>query len=224
MSQRFENAHTSPSDNLLFGVGLASRNDSRHIGILYLSGREWHILHLVGKGLSNDLITNFPRPLVLVKSNHMLDAEDREALAAFARSIVNQMKNNRLDYGLSEYSEWFDLDGTVKEHPPGSGLTCSGFVLAVLDAYNVELVEDSSWPTDRIKDLEFVTGATNYLSKMKNAPEMAKIVSDGLKFVRYRPEEVAGATMADTWPCPFQIAKENSESVLAFLNSLSSHS
>ncbi len=94
----------------------------------------------------------------------------------------------------------------------GLGLNCSSFVLVVFKNAGVPILNIEGWPNNRTGDIErqqqllemMKTGLPNANPPVPPAqPEHIAKVEASLPCIRVRPEEVAGAAMADRIPSTF---------------------
>lgn len=76
------------------------------------------------------------------------------ALIAWLRLVLIN-SDRRVRYGFSDsVRSWFDDDGRFVPGDSGEGLTCASFVIAVLKAGGIDLLDFETWPTRANQDQE----------------------------------------------------------------------
>lgn len=125
-----------------------------------------------------------------------------------------------IPYSFKFETSTFAADGRFVPGPGESGLTCSTFVLAVIEwATKVPLVEVASWqprPDDTVIQQKLLT----HLKKVAT-PEHVAAVSAEVGCVRVRTEEAAAASAMDGRPIGFVSAAAEGIRVKASFEALS---
>lgn len=152
-------------------------------------------------------------------------------VAAMARKIW-RANNRYVPYGFSPPNDCFDSQtNKYLFGPTRYGLTCASFVLAVFHRAGVPLVKYGTWPTSRPDDRawqkKIVARLEEYNERLRNRPDRQKDYQDGkihiegiradIGTVRFRPDEVAGATIERRVPTRFKQARNNGDRILTLL-------
>jgi hypothetical protein len=152
-----------------------------------------------------------------------LSVVDLEIIAMRCRSIVRNKPN--IMYGF-KYNCKCKFDNNGYLYPSnGNGLNCSTFVLAIFNSVRVKLVNEPTWihrsdDTARFSQLFGILKAhieERYGNNMSHITHVGKIASD-IKSLRIRPEETAGACMADKYPATYTQCEPNGKIVLKELS------
>lgn len=184
-------------------VALLVQRDGRHVGILHKGDLgDVYYVHLQ----SHFKLTNDPVP---EKYNFWTELEiptERAlSLAAYVRMVVRKNAAGQVPYGFTLPAKFFDEFGDITLNPKNIGLTCATFVLAVMHAAGLQLVEYKSWP-HRKEDIEF---QQDVIDGMKSgvygtvAAEHIDRVKASKGALRFKPLEVAAASVCDVYPVTF---------------------
>src|SRR5262249_28463823 len=136
-------------DDLALAIKLIAERPLVHIGILYRpddgSTRLCHFaFHF---DLRDELPDNSYHWLQVT-----LDPIIRRLVGAVCQTIVSRKES--IPYGFTFEGAYFEPQTAAYiKHPLGYGLTCATFVLGIFRSVEVELVDTSTWPTDRADDL-----------------------------------------------------------------------
>jgi hypothetical protein len=189
----------------------------RHIGVLHREGDAGQVLMLHLRW-HHRLTNGASEPHFLWIDPAVIPRQRQIQVAAICRHIWRAHQSDGIPYGFSPPNDCFD------EHtfryllgPTRHGLTCATFVLAVFHRAGIQLVEYTSWPTDRPGDAEWQAHMVNELERTGATPEHTEAVRSDLGSARYRPEEVAGAATAAHLPAPFYFTQAQGERILTRL-------
>lgn len=100
----------------------------------------------------------------------------------------------------------FAPDGQLRLGGTEHGLTCATFVLALLRATGVELLDVSTWPT-RPDDTAWHAEVLALLQRHGASPDHIARVRSEVGCARFRPQEVAGACSGGAFPTSFASAR-----------------
>ncbi len=189
-------------DDLIWVGIVEPQAGQRHCGFIYRIGSGERLLHLAFHYDLRDEIYNgtyWSAPLGL-------DIYNQAALAAIVSTIA--AGEARVPYGFDFSGEVFDkANGDILNVPPGVGLTCATFILAVLRTHGFQPTNSDTWivrPTDQrwqnrlIHYMESAGASVEHISAVRSQPASA----------RFRPEEVVGCVAIDSgeWPVEFDHA------------------
>jgi hypothetical protein len=125
-------------------------------------------------------------------------------VAALCRRVWKKHKIGGIPYAFSSPESCFNLvTGEYELSPMRYGLTCASFVLGIFDTTGLKLLDYDSWPVGREGDAEFQLKMIAYLEKWNASPEHINAVRKETGSVRFRPEEVAGASQTVPMPVKF---------------------
>lgn len=210
---------TKISPQTVSGVGVAIHSAGKHIGVLYRVTTEQpvQLLHLAWhNALRSDQVKSdyvcWVRPMI---------REDRAmAIAALCRRIWRQNEAGRVPYGFSAPTQFFDPAGRQLSGPAKIGLTCASFVLAVFDAAGFPLIRYETWPPPSPEDVDRQRGLLAALREAGVNPEHLSACEAEVGSVRYRPEDVAGAGTAETFPTTYSYAAGVGTDILRLLDAI----
>jgi len=95
--------------------------------------------------------------------------------------------------------------GHLELNTAQKGLTCATFVLALLNGFNINLIDTETWPPASAADLQYIA---DYF------PDDVEIALE-FPCSRYKPQEVAGACLVDNMPVVYEMAIAKAEEVMA---------
>lgn len=129
------------------------------------------------------------------------------SVAAMCRLAAKHPKNRKMPYGFAFGDSGIDEKGAFFVGGSSVGLTCATFVLAVFRRSGVELLDVNTWQA-REEDESAWRALLVALEKVEgiDAQHIAA-VKEQTKCMRYRPEEVAGASVEGPRPIAFNAAK-----------------
>ncbi|UWQ83534.1 hypothetical protein [Leisingera caerulea] len=200
-----------PAD-VVFGLGIAEvQADQRHCGIIYRpSEEEVRFLHLafhykLMDEKLNDANCCADSGLALWCAGSGLAPESQNVLAALACNIAEAKPG--IPYAFDMDGNVFDPDtGRLKPGPPGTGLTCASFVLAVMNTYGFRPIDFSNWP-ERAEDEPWQEKILELMTKTGASEDHLKAVRGTGLNTRFRPEEVVGAAAQDEKDWAFDQSK-----------------
>lgn len=198
-------------------VGLAigrSGPQQNHVGLIYKRDDDvwachlrWHHLlsfeapeQAFGPPVTGFLWANLALP----------DAETLRAVAAVIGAI--EVAHPDIPYGFSWDGDAFNPDGTLIQAPLGQGLTCATFVLKVLRAAGVELIDFVGWQ-DQQSDQEWRDKIIGMLNGRNVDPSHIDALKRDVSARRVKPEDVVGAGMQSPKPVPAQLVQETAVKV-----------
>jgi hypothetical protein len=141
------------------------------------------------------------------------------SVAAMCRRIarVYARPEPGLPYAFRYKDAVFGDDGRLVLGDSEHGLTCATFVIAVLKSVSVELLNLTEWPHRRQDEERH----RQLLARLDEDPRVSRAhvaaVSDEVQCVRYRPEEVVGASASMQMPVPFCLAETAGEHIVRVL-------
>jgi hypothetical protein len=190
--------------------------DGPHAAIVYRSAEgPLKILHLAWhRDLREGDFASQHERYICVRPN--LERDDSVALAGYCRRIFKgSARHNGIPYNLRyDLETRFDPDtGDLILPSEASGLNCATFVVQVFRSSGNPILDGTSWPPPRPKDIERQRLLVDFMrsnpdSRHRN-PEQADIMSREIGCPRIRPEEVAGACLEDDLPARFDKCEAN---------------
>lgn len=190
-----------------------------HIGLAFHSAKEGpKVLHLEWHHrLKVHSIERELTPPCWVAESLNVPTSLSKQLVAIVRTVA--ARGARINYGLNFVTAKGSFDATGKYKPPSGsdGLTCASFVVEVLRASSIDLVQIASWPKTAANE---VWGNTvcEMLARTADADHLAA-VKRNVSGLRLRPFEVAGAARLGprSWPALFDIVQEPADEIAAEL-------
>lgn len=202
-----------PASRSAVGVGICVSDPEvfqLHVGVVHrgYTGPA-RLLHLAFHAfLVDEQLPSDDLHYVWVELN--LDSDRAEAVAGLCRRIAKRPPE--VPYGLVYEGGSLADDGTAKFAGQEIGFTCSTYVLALLAAAGIRLLELRSWPS-RSSDAAWHERVVQMLEDYRRrhperltAGHVNKVRSEKV-CARFRPEEVAGACSTSA-PVQFQEAVE----------------
>lgn len=193
-----------------------------HVGLLYKRNGQVRVLHLAW---DNDLQDEWTWERLWAVPE--AEPEKLFLVGAWCQRILNRFRAQKrakhespLPYGFRFDQSRFTETG-LRLGSKAIGLTCSTFVLAILNAVGVQLVDENSWPIRTTEDIAFLENLT-----VLQRPDMAKLKASLMSEVlegcpRIRPEELVAAC-ATAPPVMFVACEPESKRVLEKLPPLAS--
>lgn len=221
-----EQFRTLPKNSIAISVCLPKRGKFLHSGIVFNDKGNIFFIHLVTyrslrcdnhDQILNDythfIYTNFAQ---LIKTDpHFFK---RKSLIAYLHAIFEKNENT-IPYSFLFKNTSFDQNLTIKLGEGEYGLTCSTFVMAVLESHGIFLCDKDSWP-EREDDKEIRKRIIAIYKKDPRLPDPhIKIMESELSCVRYRPEEVLCSSGKYPLPSKFIEVIDCSKKVLSYINS-----
>lgn len=199
------------SDDIVWIGIIEPKPGQRHCGLIYQITGTLRILHLA----FHHLLRDEPYGGDYWWSPVGLDPDNQAALAAIISTIATG--HPMIPYGFDLSGIVFDkVTGAILNAPPGTGLTCSTFILAVFNTFNFHPTKLESWmirPGDDNWQKDMIALMVDHGA----ADEHTAAVRNHSKSARFRPEEVVGcvSTNSDEWPIEFDKAVSLASEVLA---------
>jgi hypothetical protein len=137
-----------------------------------------------------------------------------KGIATRCRQVWEWKENGgTIPYGFTTPTGCINVkDGEFLFGPTSVGLTCSSFVLAVFHMTGNKLLDYSAWPS-LPDDREWQEDVVSRLKNHGASPEHVEAVRNEIGSVRYRPEHVAGAAMANPLPAAYMVALQNAAEI-----------
>lgn len=137
---------------------------------------------------------------------------------------VAEINKNSIQYSILYGGDsHFDTNSQFVDGPPGFGLTCATFVLDIFHNFGLELLDIEGW-THREGDKQWADFILDMLKKTRHVSQEHLEAQQAMmdKFVRFRPEEVAGGAALYTGrPMPMTQAVAHGEDVIRQMSALS---
>jgi hypothetical protein len=199
---------SAPAENIegdvFFGLGIKEiKANQRHCGVIYRPDAELvRFLHLAFHFDLKDEVLNG----TYWWAPSGLDQENQRLLAAFA--IVIAEGHPSIPYGFDMDGVIFDkASGALLPAPPGRGLTCATFVLAMFRTYGFEPLLSQSWEI-RLEDDQWQAQILAYMQANGASPEHLEAIRSAEPNKRFRPEEVVGTAtqQMDEWAIDYERA------------------
>jgi hypothetical protein len=216
MADRIYTVQECPFDDLqhvaIVITLLRERERQQHVGILHKdeSTNEVRMLHLAWH---HQLKNSRPKASYAWIAPPIPGRRARQ-VAAFCRKVCRANPAG-IPYAFSAASDCFDAEtGSFLTGPHRYGLTCASFVLGVFHMVGVPLIQYGTWPASRNGDIEWQQQIIAQLKEDGASPEHLQAVESEVGAVRYRPEEVAGAGIAESLPVAFAEAEPLADMVL----------
>lgn len=203
----------SPAPLVAVGLSCDLENDQNHTGLY------WHeeqgqprYLNLQGHlRLTNELPP--PECIWVILPVHRLRVP---AVAGYCRLLWEANGEDTIPYGIQFPDNAFDpVTGLWFFGPDRFGLTCATFVLAALKAQGIELLQLDTWEYRDSDDI-WKNKIIRWLENSGNN-RRAQFLRQEEQCFRYRPEEVAGASLERSLPVDFSTATTNGEILMAIL-------
>jgi hypothetical protein len=195
---------------------LRERRGQQHVGILHKdeSTGEVKVLHLAWH---YDLRNSPPSPNY-AWVNPAIPRKRLRQVAAQCRKIKRENEKG-LPYSFGSPGDCFDKQtGKYLKGPNHRGLTCASFVLAVFHDIGLPLIQYETWPESRDGDEQWKLHIIEQLKEDGASDEHIRDVESEKEFVRYRPEDVAGAGAAHSVPAPYMEVQRLAQDVLQKLH------
>jgi hypothetical protein len=195
--------------------------DGTHVGLLYRFQGELFLLDLMWhENLRVEKIGVDVReePMLCVIPN-FLPEEMNDATVTCALIVDRKLSGRdpqRIPYGFG-----LPLNARVNDEGEliwggGVGLTCSTFVLAVLDAASIPFIDVSGW-VNRPGDNERHAQLLNAMEEHAVHSEHIEKVRRELPCIRVRPEEVAAAALSPELPAKFNLVERTGMWILDWI-------
>jgi hypothetical protein len=179
-----------------------------HVGIVYRAAKAPapRVLHLKWNyQLADDALASGQTQFRAVVP--AIDPFELDVLAACC--VVRAKQKQDIPFGFRHHASSFaPKDGSFVPGAGETGLTCSTFVLAMLDWARITLIEKTTWQgrssQRRTADNIFWKKLLDFLRKTANAPKtQLDALESETDAIRFRPEEVAAASAVAVRPMHF---------------------
>jgi hypothetical protein len=107
-----------------------------------------------------------------------------------------------IPYGFGRHGGQISALGKYIPGAPDHGLTCATFVLKLLRAYRLDLLQEASWPTRR-EDAAWHQEILAALAAGSADPDHVEAVRTQVGCARFRPDEVAASAASPPYPADF---------------------
>lgn len=191
--------------------------NQRHTGILYTDpeSSEVKLLHLAWHF---DLRLQSPSDKYLWV-DPLINPNRLRQVSAICRMILRANPQG-IPYAFSLPHDAFDSEtGRFLIGPTRLGLTCATFVLAVFEAAGLRLIKFDGWPSREPEDSNWQNDILYKLSTADPVPDPEHIegVRNEIGACRFRPEDVAGASICKPLPADFDATSEKAQLILTAL-------
>lgn len=178
-----------------------------HIGIGFHSVRNGpQVLHLEWhKRLKSDAIPSDLKQCWMAFPLNIPKGASK-VMVALTRAVAS--RGAMINYGINLIAAKgsFGVNGSYKPPKGSDGLTCATFIVELLRAGKIDLVQSHSWRSHEAN----ITWAQSVCDYLANTPSVdadhLDSVRNNINGIRMRPLEVAGAASldADSWPAGFE--------------------
>lgn len=201
-----------PADQLAAAAVLCrTEYGNLHMGMIYRGQRgKTEFLHLAW---NDDLSRDWEPQWRYLWASPPVEPERLRAMGGLCRQVWRRyQENRRFAYALAYGGTTFDVSGRVVLGANARGLTCATFVLALFKYFEIELVEEASWPVRTTDDRKFLEQVKQFTK-----PEHFAILKSEVdaRCRRIRPEEVLGACACLDLPANFEAARLHAEAILS---------
>lgn len=187
-------------EEVTVSVSISGSEDQRHLGLHVVDGENVLIYHLAWhcfffKNTDAEYRDRIAPKYMLVPLEHFTP---HEMLHIYRHLIAIHSRNGRaIPYGFKYVVDSvLTREGLVPpDLPPGSGLTCSTFVLQVLRNNEFFILDTESWES-REGDAAWQAGILAALKEYAPQAHIEALTECVGVAVRFRPEEVAGCARA----------------------------
>jgi hypothetical protein len=215
MDRLFEVAK-QPIDNGHFVVLLIGEPavDQRHVGIWHCAeAGEPRVLHLAWHcRLENEAIV--PQYFAFWVDPRFPLTRLRQ-VASYCRRVWRKNEAGGIPYAFSQPNAALDpATGAILLGPTVFGLTCASFVLAVFASAGMPLLDCTTWIAEREGDRQWQEEIVEKLAEHAEAVHIQHIKSE-IGTVRFRPEDVAAATILAPPPAVFESAAPLGQQIVA---------
>ena len=187
-----------------------------HVGVLYkLDGGPARIYHLAWH---HRLLNETPTSKYhWIQSG--LKPDTMRVIAAGINAFAKRASTKKIAYSPNYTDTDYFHPGTLRylRTGPGEGLTCATFVLALHKAFQVKLLDTSTWPVSRESDQSW---REHVIKQLRERPENDEHIEAHISAIetssaalRYRPEEVAAGVGRSDQPVIFDNAVADGEAI-----------
>ncbi|MFC1482300.1 hypothetical protein ACFL51_00690 [Myxococcota bacterium] len=139
-------------------------------------------------------------------------------IPALCDVVLRRYENGGLSYAVKYSGEMFDAETGDYLTDEGRGLTCATFVLALYQSLGLQLIETETWEL-RDDDIRWHRDIIlpELRSRFAEETEHHSAVEAQLPCARFRPQEVAAAGTAESFPVLFVYAQPVGEAIRQLL-------
>lgn len=175
--------------------------NQRHVGIGYRTDDAHRLQHLAWHLKLTDVPLCHDPSYIGIGVNV---PEMRQEEVSLLCERVFATNGRSIPYSFDAPNGCFDPNtGAALFGPTKLGLTCATFVLAVLEAAGIALIDYANWPANREGDDEWRAFVIGALAQEAANVEHVKAVRSATPGTRYRPEDVAAAAACFPPPATF---------------------
>jgi len=221
-----EQFRSLPKNSIALSVCIPKNGKFLHSGIVFNEKDNIFFIHLATyRSLRKDnleqMLNNYTH-FVYTNFAYLIKTDPhffkRKSLIAYLQTVFDKNENT-IPYSFLFKNTTFDTNKVVQLGKGEYGLTCSTFVIAVLESHGISLCLKDSWP-EREDDKEIREKIISIYKEDPRVPEEhLAIMESELSCVRFRPEEVLCASGKYPIPCEFSEIQECSKKVLNYVNS-----
>jgi hypothetical protein len=202
-----------------------------HVGLAYRrKDSEAQVLHLLFHAfLKSESIQESMFQANILKTYWVQLDVDKDrifSVVKWCRKIA--LADLKILYGIYYNGGTFNDESIIALAPGEVGWTCATFILALLKAAQIDLIDFSSWQERSNEDLEFhnyiVEGLKNLRANRGEVvitKEHIEAVEKERGCIRIRPEEVTGACSKSTFPVSFNSASNSGAKIKQYYQELS---
>ncbi len=198
-------------DSIALCIGLeVNEGIGSHIGILYPNeDGKHHFLHLAFHCiLRDDFVKSINQQYKWVKLE--VDELLIQPIIGWCHIIFENHKTEGIPYGLKNTEAYFNDMGKLNLGDNEHGLSCSTFVLKLLERSNVHLLSLRNWPSANYEDVmaqeRLIKLLKKYAFQLSIKKEHIAKISSESGCIRIRPEHVVAGGMSKVYPIDYDEA------------------
>lgn len=192
-------------DKVAIALTTSPAGNTGHIGIaFYSSDKEPHVLHLAWhRELRKEAVSALKNSWIAAPLK--IPSSASKQVAAYMQVVANHEYHINYGINLIDAMGSFAPDGTYTPSANSDGLTCATFVLEILRAQCIDLVDLGSWIAIP-ENIVWANLVCDSLEKYGADHIHIARVRGNINGLRLRPFEVAGAAQMGqkSWPCSFE--------------------
>lgn len=207
----------------IIGVSVCKTSEEgSHVGILYYnSDGEKKFLHLAFHYyLRHDSISDIENKEGYRWVKLCVDEVLLPSIAQTCENVAAREQNQSIPYGLYYRNAKFDADGVLKIDNEVCGLSCSTFVIAILEGAGLSFINFKDWKS-RPEDIKAHKQLVEMLEKHKTqfniSDEHIANVKKEITSLRCKPHEIAGAATNETPPSDFNYCENTGKGIYELL-------
>lgn len=211
------------ASDFIFGIAVGYMGSLLHSSLIYKYDGKLLVIDFIKQSIRDsytigDLGYN---DYVYVKYNR--DAIF-DALALQVPSICELIKENKtsIDFGIKYTDTKFNEKGELIYAAGDFGLTCSTFILSILNSVSIKLIDIENWK-ERSEDKEWQKNILGfYEEKSKENPKQYENLlshyKNNLGCFRFNPIDIAVASSCDVLPAGIDYCDLHRERIFEFMN------